>query len=67
MANRRREALTFAMSAIMRNCPIIILFFCALALIASGRLHAGDEPKTVLVHYMPWYSSKPASGQWGWH
>jgi len=21
----------------------------------------------VMVHYMPWYESKPFSGQWGWH
>ena len=21
----------------------------------------------VLVHYMPWYESKPVSGHWGWH
>src|SRR5579862_9062446 len=21
----------------------------------------------VLAHYMPWYQSKPVSGQWGWH
>lgn len=21
----------------------------------------------VLAHYMPWYESKPVSGQWGWH
>ncbi len=21
----------------------------------------------VFVHYMPWYASKPVSGQWGWH
>lgn len=24
-------------------------------------------PKLVLVHYMPWYVSKPYSGAWGWH
>jgi len=23
--------------------------------------------KPVLVHYMPWYASKPVSGEWGWH
>ena len=23
--------------------------------------------KTVLVHYMPWFSSKEVSGHWGWH
>ena len=27
-----------------------------------------DAPrKTLLVHYMPWYASKPVSRQWGWH
>ncbi len=25
-----------------------------------------DQPK-ILVHYMPWYSTKAVSGQWGWH
>ena len=20
-----------------------------------------------MVHYMPWYASKPFSGNWGWH
>lgn len=30
-------------------------------------LQAEDRSKTVLVHYMPWYSSKPVSGGWGWH
>ena len=33
-------------------------------------LWAADKastPKTVLVHYMPWYDSKPVSGHWGWH
>jgi len=51
----------------MRNYSIIILLCCALSLTTSGCLHSADEPRTVLVHYMPWYSSKPASGQWGWH
>ena len=23
--------------------------------------------KTILVHLMPWYRSKPISGSWGWH
>jgi len=26
-----------------------------------------DRAKTVLVHYMPWFASKPVSGHWGWH
>lgn len=23
--------------------------------------------KAIMVHYMPWYASKPFSGHWGWH
>ena len=41
-----------------------------LTLIAFATLsvQAADKPaKTVLVHYMPWYASKPISGHWGWH
>ena len=26
-----------------------------------------NRPKPVLVHYMPWYASKPVSSVWGWH
>jgi len=25
------------------------------------------ESKPILVHYMPWYLTKPYSGVWGWH
>jgi hypothetical protein len=25
------------------------------------------EPKTLMVHYMPWFESQPFSGHWGWH
>ena len=39
----------------------------ALALLAPTLLHAQERAKTVLVHYMPWFASKPVSGQWGWH
>lgn len=24
-------------------------------------------PRLLLTHYMPWFMSKPHSGQWGWH
>jgi hypothetical protein len=30
-----------------------------------GFVHAA--PKSVLVHYMPWYVAKPYSAVWGWH
>ncbi|MDP7108041.1 MAG: hypothetical protein QGH41_13225, partial [Roseibacillus sp.] len=32
-----------------------------------GAADKSDPPKTVLVHYMPWFASKPVSGHWGWH
>ena len=28
---------------------------------------ARAAPKTVMVHYMPWFQSQPFSGTWGWH
>ncbi len=34
------------------------------------RAEAGEEepPRPlILVHYMPWFESKPVSGTWGWH
>jgi hypothetical protein len=46
------------------NRSFIILFSLCLHL----PLQAADKPaKIVLVHYMPWYASKPVSGHWGWH
>ena len=39
----------------------------AIAILAPTVLQAQERAKTVLVHYMPWYASKPISGQWGWH
>lgn len=46
-----------------------IALFCNVMLILSFSpcLHAGDGSRTLLVHYMPWYSSKSVSGRWGWH
>ena len=26
-----------------------------------------QEKPLVLTHYMPWFNSKPISGDWGWH
>lgn len=28
---------------------------------------SAQAEQPVFVHYMPWYASKPVSGQWGWH
>lgn len=30
-------------------------------------LPSNAAPKPILVHYMPWYLTKPYSGVWGWH
>src|ERR1700722_4481607 len=37
----------------------------SLCLCASATVRGG--PKTVMVHYMPWFQSQPFSGSWGWH
>jgi hypothetical protein len=39
------------------------LLFCILT--APGSTRAA--PKTVMVYYMPWYTAKPYSDDWGWH
>ncbi|MGV3617595.1 MAG: glycoside hydrolase family 71/99-like protein [Fimbriimonas sp.] len=36
---------------------------CAM-LLAKG---AKPAERLMLAHYMPWYASKPVSGEWGWH
>ena len=52
----------------MKHCCVIALSCHLLLLLSlSPSLRGGDKDKTVLVHYMPWYSSKPVSGRWGWH
>ena len=52
-----------------KDILILVLLSCAvmLSLGISSMLRAQDGTKTVLVHYMPWYASKPVSGHWGWH
>ena len=49
--------------------PYLPGLFCSavLTLSLTPHLHAQDSSKMVLVHYMPWYASKPVSGHWGWH
>lgn len=44
---------------------IVTTFATALSLASNG--YSQQPEKTVLVHYMPWYASKPFSGDWGWH
>lgn len=36
-----------------------------MALVAPVRVFG--DPKPVMVHYMPWFVSKPYSGSWGYH
>jgi len=57
----------FTMEQIMKTNVIRILVGCVLSLSLSVCLFAEEHPKTILVHYMPWYDSKPISGNWGWH
>jgi glycosyl hydrolase family 99 len=37
-----------------------------LPLMFAASLASAPKP-LILAHYMPWYSSKPVSGNWGWH
>ena len=50
---------------LLLNITRWLFLFCFL-LISPGRIGAGERP-LILAHYMPWYSSKPESGRWGWH
>ena len=49
--------------------PYLARLFCGVVLTLSltPYLHAQNSSKIVLAHYMPWYASKPVSGDWGWH
>lgn len=38
-----------------------------IALLLAGLSASAADSKLVLVHYMPWFASKPVSGAWGWH
>jgi hypothetical protein len=38
-----------------------------LSLCLGSSATARGGPKTVMVHYMPWFVSQPYSGSWGWH
>lgn len=52
---------------LVMKCRGIILTALALAFAAGASGVPNASPKPVLVHYMPWYVSKPVSGAWGWH
>src|SRR5580698_882447 len=42
---------------------LILLGLCALALPPASCAAS----KTVMVYYMPWFTAKPYSSNWGWH
>lgn len=50
-----------------RLAPFFLTLWACIWILVSGSLHAAAPEKAVFVHYMPWFSSKPVSGQWGWH
>ncbi len=54
---------------VMLKARIILITFCVflLGLPFSPSLYSESKDKKILVHYMPWYATKPVSGYWGWH
>ncbi len=53
----------------MQYLKIMVIFFFIIAFNMSSDVQNSDKnskPK-IMVHYMPWYISKPISGYWGWH
>jgi len=49
------------------NRVIGSVFTNALFLFVKGFLVATPHHPVLLAHYLPWYTSKPFRGQWGWH
>ncbi|MXW79381.1 MAG: hypothetical protein F4Z57_10455 [Gemmatimonadetes bacterium] len=56
----------------MKHLPLIAL--CCVSLCSCGKRLVDSNVQSlsattpqIMVHYMPWYSSKPVSGEWGWH
>ncbi len=50
------------------SSTIRFLCFAFTLAVASLTWCAPSKPSPLLLaHYMPWYQSKPFSGQWGWH
>lgn len=53
----------------MQYLKIMLSFFFMFNFIISSSVRSSNKttkPK-IMVHYMPWYMSKPISGYWGWH
>lgn len=46
---------------------VAAVLLSALSAMADEPKNAERLPRLILAHYMPWYVTKPASDQWGWH
>lgn len=56
----------------MKRLPLIALccvslYSCVKRLVDSDMQPLSATNPKIMVHYMPWYASKPISGEWGWH
>ena len=45
----------------------VSLHSCVESLVSPGIQPLSAASPQIMVHYMPWYAAKPASGEWGWH
>ena len=45
----------------------VSLHSCVKRLVDSDIQPLSATSPKIMVHYMPWYASKPVSGEWGWH
>ena len=45
----------------------VSLHSCGKSLVDPNMQPLSAATPQILVHYMPWYASKPVSGEWGWH
>ena len=56
----------------MKRLPLIAfccvsLYSCVKSLVDPDIQPLSAASPQIMVHYMPWYASKPVSGEWGWH
>ena len=56
----------------MKRLPLIALCCVSLCSCVKRLVDSDIQPLSaatpqIMVHYMPWYASKPISGEWGWH
>jgi hypothetical protein len=51
---------------VMKHTKFSWIMMC-LALLPGVSSGARAQSKPVMVHYMPWFVSRPYTGRWGWH